>query len=78
MRTRNLLALALAAVAGVSQIGCRACSNSCHDYGSPVAGASCGGCHGPRAGSYLAGEPTGDAAVGDRVVSEPSGMPVVR
>ncbi|MEN0109177.1 MAG: hypothetical protein AAF805_00495 [Planctomycetota bacterium] len=77
MRIRNLLALALAAAAGVSQIGCRACSN-CHDYGSPVAGAACGGCHGARAGTCLAGEPTGEAAVGDRVAAEPSGSPVVR
>lgn len=52
MRKPSIVALILVALAGASQLGCRACQ-SCHDYGSPVAGAACGGCGGCRAGTCV-------------------------
>lgn len=57
MRKPFLVALLCAAGAMTTQLGCRACS-SCLDYGSPVAGAACGGCHDCRSGSCFAGSPT--------------------
>lgn len=53
MRKPSLfLGLALAVVAGASQVGCRMCQN-CLDYSSPVQGSSCGGCQDCRSGSCL-------------------------
>lgn len=53
MRKPSLFAgLILAIAAGTSQVGCRMCQN-CLDYGSPVQGSACGGCHDCRSGSCL-------------------------
>lgn len=58
MRKPSLfLGLALALLAGSSQVGCRMCQN-CLDYTSPVQGAACGGCNDCRSGSCL-GSATG-------------------
>ena len=70
MRKSLLAALLLLAATATTQIGCRACSN-CLDYGSPVAGAACGGCQECRSGSCYAGEPT--VPEGVSVAQQPSG-----
>lgn len=70
----SILALILLAVAGASQLGCRACQ-SCYDYSSPVAGAACGGCHDCRSGSCLAGEPSETPVVAKAPTGEP---PILR
>ncbi|TWT48638.1 hypothetical protein [Botrimarina hoheduenensis] len=57
MTGKQLIATAFGLFLAVTQLGCNACQ-SCHDYGSPVSGATCGACNHARAGSYpMAGEP---------------------
>ncbi|MEO0530157.1 MAG: hypothetical protein AAF266_06205 [Planctomycetota bacterium] len=73
MRKPSLLALVLVAIAGASQIGCRACQ-SCHDYSSPLAGADCGGCNECRSGSCVS-TPTQSASM---VAEAPTEKPVTR
>ncbi|MEM6798617.1 MAG: hypothetical protein AAF589_03805 [Planctomycetota bacterium] len=44
------IALVGVAVAGIAQVGCRACG-TCHDYSPPVADCHCNACGGGRSGS---------------------------
>lgn len=64
MRKPSIVVLILTAVAGASQLGCRACQNP-YDYSSPVAGACCGGCNECRAGSYAAANAGGHTVIAE-------------
>lgn len=54
--TKRMTLAILGGMLAIGQIGCHACQ-SCHDYGSPVSGSSCGACGNARAGSYSSMQP---------------------